>query len=330
VPVSSVGKTAGIDLPALLRLRRAIRASDADVIHTHNATAHYHAAVVCGRRRQRVLVNTRHGMGGSRSSDRRERLFSLAMGRTAAVAAVCQAAARRLVADGIVPTDIVRVVPNGIRIGEFGNVDRRDARRRLDLPEDALVVGTVGRLNWAKDHVALLQAFQVLTRSQPKSILVVIGEGEQRQALEGLTAELALQGRVRLVGDRPDIPLLLPGLDVFALSSRTEGYSVALLEACAAGLPVVATNVGGNGEIIEDGVTGLLVEQGNLTSFSGALERLSASGALRARLGSRARDWAAANASLEAMAARYERLYSDCGAASGASREQTKLASGLN
>ena len=330
VPVFSVGKTAGIDLTALMRLRRAISASDADVIHTHNATAHYHAALVCGRRLQRVLVNTRHGMGGARSSDRRERLFSLAMGRTTAVAAVCQAAARRLVADRIVPTDRVRVVPNGIRLDAFGKADRRDARRRLDLPEDALVVGTVGRLNWAKDHEALLRAFQVLARTEPKSLLVVIGEGEQRQALECLTSELALEGRVRLVGDRPDVPLLLPGLDVFALSSRTEGYSVALLEACAAGLAVVATNVGGNGEIIEDGITGLLVEQGNQASFSGALGRLLASGALRAQLGSRARAWAASNASLEAMAARYERLYADCGAASGASREQTKLASGLN
>lgn len=330
VSVVGIGKSAGVDLTALLRLRRAIRDCDADVIHTHNATAHYHAAAVSGRRGQCVLVNTRHGMGGSRSSDRRERLFSLAMGRTTAVAAVCQAAARRLVADRIVPADLVRVVPNGIRLDAFGKADWRDARRRLDLPEDALVVGTVGRLNWAKDHEFLLRAFQVLTRTEPNTFLVVIGEGEQRQALEGLTAELALEGRVRLVGDRPDVPLLLPGLDVFALSSRTEGYSVALLEACAAGLAVIATNVGGNGEIIEDGVTGLLVEQGNLTSFSGALGRLSASRSLRARLGSRARDWAASNASLEAMAERYERLYSDCGAASGASREQAKLASGLS
>jgi glycosyltransferase involved in cell wall biosynthesis len=191
-------------------------------------------------------------------------------------------------------------------------------------------VGTVGRLNWAKDHEFLLRAFQMLARTEPGSCLVVIGEGEQRPALESLTSELALEGRVRLIGDRPDVALLLPGLDVFALSSRTEGYSIALLEACAAGLAVVATDVGGNGEIIEDGMTGLLVEQGNLTSFSDALGRLGASRALRTQLGSRAREWAAANASLEVMAARYERLYADCGAASGAPREPTRLASGLN
>lgn len=326
VRVDSVGKKPGFDLAALMRLRRALGACDADVIHTHNATAHYHAAAVARRSGTAVLVNTRHGLGGTRSSDRRERLFSLALGRTAAVAAVCQAAARRFVADGIVPGALVRVVPNGIRLQAFGNADRRDARRRLDLPQEALVVGAVGRLNWAKDHAFLLRAFQELLRTAPSSFLVIVGEGEQRQALEHLTAELALVGRVKLIGDRHDVPLLLPGLDVFALSSRTEGHSVAVLEACAAGNAIVATDVGGNREIVEDGVTGLLVEQGNLASFSGALRRLAESSVLREQLGSRARDWAAANASLEAMVARYGRLYSDCGAASGSPREPVRPA----
>jgi len=330
LPVNVVRKKSGIDMTALMRLRRSLRASAADVIHTHNATAHYYAAFVTPRRGRTVLVNTRHGMGGWRTSDRRERLFSLALGRTAAVAAVCEAGATRLVADRIVPADLVRVVPNGIRLREFSSRDRRDARRRLDLPEHALVVGTVGRLNWAKDHAFLLQAFQELARKAPSAFLVIIGEGEQRPALERLTAELALEGQARLVGDRSDVPLLLPGMDIFAISSRTEGYSVAMLEACAAGIAVVATDVGGNGEIIENGITGLLVEQGNLASFSDALAQLSVSNALRAKFGSKAQEWAKANASLETMAARYERLYSDCGAVTGPVRDRTQLAPKLN
>ena len=119
---------------------------------------------------------------------------------------------------------------------------------------------------------------------------------------------------MRFLGDRADVPALLPGMDIFALSSRTEGYSIALLEACATGLAVVATDVGGNGEIIRDRVTGLLVDQGNLAAFSDALGRLAESESLRAQYGKDARDWATANASLETMAARYERMYSDCGA----------------
>ena len=94
----------------------------------------------------------------------------------------------------------------------------------------------MGRLNWAKDHAFLLQAFRKLVRARTKAFLVIIGEGEERQAIERLAHEIGIAGRVRFLGDRPDVPALLPGMDIFALSSRTEGYSIALLEACAAGL----------------------------------------------------------------------------------------------
>ena len=325
VPVVVVGKKAGIDIAAFMRLRHALGAAHADVIHTHNATAHYHVAVVAPRRREAVLVNTRHGMGSSRLSDRREKLFSLALGRTAAVAAVCQAAAARFIDDRIVPTRLMRVVPNGIRLGEFAGHDRIDARRRLGVADDAMVIGAVGRLNWAKDHVFLLQAFRNSMESVPGAVLVVIGEGEERQAIERLVRETGLAGRVRLLGDRQDVPALLPGMDIFALSSRTEGHSIALLEACAAGIAIVATDVGGNGEIIKDRVTGLLVEQGNLAIFAAALRQLSESGSLRAQYGRNAREWAAANASLEVMAAGYDRMYSECGAATRPVPDQTRL-----
>ena len=328
--VDVVGKRSGADLMALIRLRRALRAADSDVIHTHNATAHYHSAISASRRGRAVLVNTRHGMGGSGMTDRRDKLFSLAVRKTAAVAAVCQAAARRLVAEGIVPADLVRVVPNGIRLSEFGHQDRSDARRRLAVAADALLVGTVGRLNWAKDQAFLLRAFRELVRSAPSAFLAIIGEGEQREALESLAAELGLERQVRFLGDRPDVPLLLPAIDIFAVSSRTEGYSIAMLEACAAGLAVVATDVGGNREIVENGVTGLIIEQGNLASFSDALLQLALSSAQRAKLGSSAQEWATANASLELMAARYERLYLECGAVAGPARDRAQSAPELD
>lgn len=322
--VAVIGKGAGIDLPALLRLRSALKACDADVIHTHNATAHYHVAATVAWRRQTVLVNTRHGMGGARKSDRRERFFSLALGRTAAVAAVSQAAAKRLVADQIVPAGLIRVVPNGIRVDAFCRQDPRDARRRICVPEDVLLVGTVGRLNRAKDQALLLHSFCQFPWQSSAAFLAIVGEGEEREALERLAAVLGLADRVKFLGDRPDVVQLLPALDIFALSSRTEGYSVALLEACAAGIAIVATDVGGNREIVQDQVTGLLVGHGSPAAFSDALERLAQSRTLRERLGNAARAWATANASLESMAERYERLYAECGATAVSGDEQAQ------
>jgi glycosyltransferase involved in cell wall biosynthesis len=314
LPVHVVGKRFGFDVAALLRLRRQLEAADPDVVHTHNAAAHYHAVLSARRRNRAVFVNTRHGMGAQRGGDRRERFFSMSLGRTAAVAAVCQAAATRLVDEGILPAHKVRVVPNGIALDQFDQANRLEARNALATPNGMLVVGTVGRLSWAKDHAFLLRAFREFTRFGPEAMLAIVGEGEERPALEQLAVELGIRHQVRFLGDRPDVPRLLPAIDIFAVSSCTEGYSVALLEACAAGIPVVATRVGGNAEIVDDRVTGLLIDHADLPGFSEALSALAASSELRTRLGSGARAWARQNASLNAMAARYEQLYAECGA----------------
>jgi len=323
IPLRVVGKRSGFDVPALLRLRRWIGAADPDVVHTHNATAHYHAVLSARRRNRAIFVNTRHGMGGVRSGDRRERFFSMTLGRTAAVAAVCRAAAARLVEDGIVPESLVRVVPNGIALDQFDRPNRLEARRALGVPDHLLVIGTVGRLSWAKDHAFLFRAFREFVRSGPEALLAVVGEGEERAALEQLAVELGIQDMVRFLGDRHDVPRLLPAMDIYAVSSCTEGYSVAMLEACAAAVPVVATRVGGNAEIVADRVTGLLIDHADLPGYSEALGALASSSELRGRLGSGARAWARGNASLNAMAARYEQLYEDCGATGAVSAAGT-------
>ena len=250
-PVEVVGKKSGFDIGSMVRLRRALNATHADVIHTHNATAHYHVALLRRAARSYWSIPAMEWAACGWRIGAKD-CFPCALGRTAAVAAVCQAAATRFVADRIVPADVVRVVPNGIRLREFGNRDRNDARRQLGLPEDAMVIGTVGRLNWAKDHGFLLRAFHELGSRGKNAVLVIIGEGDEREAIGNLARELGLAGRVRLLGDRSDVPALLPAIDIFALSSRTEGYSIALLEACAAGIAIVATDVGGNGEIVRD------------------------------------------------------------------------------
>jgi glycosyltransferase involved in cell wall biosynthesis len=311
VPVAVVGKKAGFDVAAMLRLRRLICSGNPGIVHTHNATAHYHAALATAGCTGMTLINSRHGMGGSLASDRREKLFSIAMRRTAAVVAVCEAAAKRLADDGIVPARLIRVVPNGIRLESFRRGGRSDARRRLGVPEDALVVGTVGRLNWAKDHEFLLQAFKRMLRDEPGAFLVIVGDGELKAALTRRSLEPGLSGRVKLAGDRSDVDVLLPGFDIFALSSCTEGYSVALLEASAAGIPIVATDVGGNREIVVQGATGLLAAHGDVDGFGKALAELAGSPALRENLGRGARAWATANGSLESMKSRYDQLYAE-------------------
>jgi len=203
-------------------------------------------------------------------------------------------------------------VPNGIDVGRFAPRDEA-ARERLvatlGLPPSTRVVGTVGRLNRVKDHAGLLQAFARLQGDVPDAVLVVAGDGELRAELAALAATPALAGRVHLLGDRSDVADLLRAFDLFVMSSRSEGYSIALLEACASALPIVATDVGGNAEIVHAGENGLLLPPGDPVALADALRMLLAD-PLRARaMGQAGLEWVGREGSLAAMAARYEQLY---------------------
>jgi len=311
IGVECIGKRPGLDVWALVRLRAYLRRQRAEVIHAHNAVATYLAAIatLLGRR-SGAWVSTRHGMGEVRRESRKERLFHWAAAHYGAVVAVCEAARRQFVISGLVSSARSVVIRNGIRIDEIvvaTPAAREQARRALGLAAGAFIVGSVGRLNWAKDYGLMIAAFgRALAGSA--AMLVVVGDGAEKAPLQAAAAAAGLAERVRFLGDRSDVPAILPAFDLFCLSSRTEGYSIALLEAVSAGLAVVATDVGGNSEIIDDGVSGLLVPAGDVDALAAALTRLRGD-ELRARLAQAAQTWALRHAGVDAMVAAYLRLY---------------------
>ena len=312
VPVQACGKRAGPDFAALGRLRKALRAGRGGILHTHNAAAHYHAVLAAAGLGFSRVVNTRHGMGAGGAGARAEWLYRRAMRGTDAVAAVCRAARDAFDAQGVRPRGALLAVPNGIRLDGFASSTgerRRALARALGLGADALVVGSVGRLVPVKDHALLLDAFARVLAAEPRAALVLAGDGPARAALARQAQDLGIAARVRLLGDVDDVRTLLSGLSLFALSSRSEGYSIALLEACASGLPIVATDVGGNGEIVADRRNGLLVAHGRADAFGDALLGLLRDPPTARAMGDAGRRWAAGEASLDAMAARYARLY---------------------
>jgi glycosyltransferase involved in cell wall biosynthesis len=177
------------------------------------------------------------------------------------------------------------------------------------VPAGAFVVGTVGRLIDDKDHALLVEAFARLTARHPHARLVVVGDGERRETLATQIAGLGVRAAVLLTGNRDDVPALLPAFDVFAMTSRNESYSIALLEAAAAGLPAVASDAGGNREIVQDGSTGIVVTGRVPELFARAFESLADAPEVRARMGAQARRWVEEHGSLQAMARRYEAAY---------------------
>ncbi|SEL09470.1 Glycosyltransferase involved in cell wall bisynthesis [Pseudoxanthomonas sp. GM95] len=324
IPVHSCGKRRGLDLRAILAARRLLRQHDTEILHSHNAISHYYAVLASRGLPLRKVVNTRHGMDktravaqrGSRSrswrDDRLEWLYGKSMACTDAVVAVCEAARDEFRRRKDLPARKIVAVPNGLHVERFepGSTQaRQQLRQALGVPDNTRLAGFVGRLTWAKDHATLVRAFRLLHEQRPETALVLIGDGPLRSSLEALARSEGVAEKVFFLGDRNDIHALLRGLDLFVMSSVTEGYSVALLEACASALPIVATRVGGNPEIVRDGFNGALVAPGAPSELAAAMIDILGDQARAYEMGRAGREWVLEYGSLSTMAARYAALY---------------------
>lgn len=298
------------DLATLSKMRGQMTSHGIDIVHAHNFVPNYHAAAAMVFMRQRpVQVCTCHDMGTRLSNERLRKLFTWSLKQTSGVAMVGQQVYDRYVGDGMVAADLATTVLNGVPIERFAwSAERRaQARQSLGVSDDTLLIGAVGRLVALKNHRLLIEVLPAIAERHPKVKLVLIGGGP----LEAELRELAqAQGdRVMVLGQRTDVADLTPAFDIFAMPSLTEGLSIALLEACATRLAIVATSVGGNPEIIRDGETGLLVPPSDGPALQNALLALLDDPDRRERLARAACDWVARNASLDSLCDAYDRFY---------------------
>ena len=170
-------------------------------------------------------------------------------------------------------------------------------------------MGTVGRLDPVKDQASLVKAFATLRPTRPAALLIIVGDGPCRMELTNLVSDLGLGDRVLLLGERQDIPELMAAMDVFVLPSIAEGMSNTVLEAMATGLPVVATRIGGNPELIEDGLTGRLVPPLEMAELASGIDGYLDDAHIRALHGKASRHRAVERFDLAVMARAYENLY---------------------
>ena len=312
IPVVVGEKSRSLDFGVLGKLRRTATRGNVDIVHAHNFMPNYYAAAAMfGARRRPPLVGTCHDMGNRLSNRKLRWMYRLSLLQTSRVAMVGQQVHDRYIASGMVKPEAAETVLNGIPVRRFtGSTARRGAARSvLGLADDVPVIGCVGRMVALKNQRLLIDSMPALLRSHPALALVVIGDGPLEATLRAQAASLGVAAQVHFLGQRADVADLLPAFDIFALPSLTEGLSIALLEACATGLAVVATSVGGNPEIIRDGRTGLLVPADDGEALRAALQSLLDDAALRARLGASASEWVAANASIDALCSTYDGFY---------------------
>jgi glycosyltransferase involved in cell wall biosynthesis len=292
------------------RIAEVARRANATILHCHHYSPFVYSTIARARVPGGRLVFTEHGRLSDGPPSLKRRLVNPVLGRAgAAMFAVSSALRDSMRAEGY-PADRITVVPNGIDAGPRpAPSDRAAARRRLGLSPDHLVVGTIARLNPVKDLGTLIRAFADFRRIAENATLVIIGDGEERAQLESAVRDAALADDVLFLGERDDARALLPAFDVFANSSISEGVSLTILEAMAAELPVVATRVGGTPEVIEDGLTGLLVPARNPQALARALAHLSRGVDARRTLGARARTAVEQRFTIDRMVEHYAQVY---------------------
>lgn len=312
IKVTVGNKQGTLDRQVIKALKRACLAPRVDIVHAHNFMPGYYVATALAMTLNApTFVGSCHDMG-TRLKERKLRwLFRFALSRMASVAMVGKQVHDRYVLGGMVPPHKATTVLNGIPVGKFAQspARRAEARRRLSLAPDDLVIGCVGRLVALKNHRILLQTVPELAARHPRLKLVIVGYGEEEARLRQQAGQLGIEDRLLITGQRSDVADLLPGLDIFTLPSQTEGVSIALLEACATGLPIVATRVGGNPEIIRDGTTGMLVSPSDVPALQSALDTLLSHAERRQLLGDNARLWVTEHASTESLRLEYDQFY---------------------
>ncbi|MBI4577501.1 MAG: glycosyltransferase [Planctomycetes bacterium] len=226
-----------------------------------------------------------------------------------------QAVARHLVASEGADPARVAVIPNGIDAARFRQPPgtRERVRRSLGIPTGSPVAIQVANLNAGKGHRDLLEAAARVVVRGPRLHLLLVGEGPEAESLRRLAEGLGIGASVHLLGSRRDVPALLAAADLAVLSSHTEGFSNALLEYAAAGLPALATRVGGNAEVVVEAETGLLVPPRDPAALAGALGGLLADPPRLRALGEAARGRAEGCFSVEALVERTLTLYGSAG-----------------
>jgi glycosyltransferase involved in cell wall biosynthesis len=280
----------------------------ARVVHCHHYSPFVYASIAKLWSPQLRIVFTEHGRLSDAPPSAKRRTANRVLAHAPhGVVTVSSELKQHLVAEGF-PTGKVSVIYNGIDVGVVPGRDMR-ARVRLELgiPDEAVVVGTVARLDPVKDLETLIRAVGQQELRAPM-ILLVIGDGSERGRLEASAREVGAESFVRFLGHREDARDLLSACDLYANSSISEGISLTILEAMAAGLPVVATRVGGTPEIV-DATCGRLVPPRDPDALARTLAVLAADPVLRQRLGQEGRNRVEQRFTLERMVREYRDAY---------------------
>lgn len=310
IPVFSLNMLKGVPDPrAIWRLHKIINRFNPTILHSHLI----HAALLTRTTNyfleKPVLVST---IGSIKEGGfLHEQLFRLTDPLCDITTNVSKIAVERFIKDGLSPAEKIHYIPNCVDTNIFypQQQTRKYLRKKMQV-DDKFVWLAVGRLNIPKDYPNMLEAFKQISYESSKVILLICGQGPEQEYIEELIERLGLQNKVYLLGVRSDIADIMNIADGFVMSSAWEGMPGVLLEASATGLPIVATNVSGNSEVVLDKKSGFLVEPRNSESLAIAMQDLmSAPQYVRKEMGNIGRNYVIKNFDFQSVTPEWENLY---------------------
>ncbi|HLJ12120.1 MAG TPA: glycosyltransferase [Planctomycetaceae bacterium] len=318
VPIFELKKRAGNDLGLVFRLARLLRHERIDIVHSHNWGTLVETSLARRRARVPVHVHAERGtvLGSVEIRGLRGFLRAAAMrwavNRTSAVVSNAVAVARRAAGISGLPLETIQIIPNGLDAPAAVSASAvRETRSRWGLPQEARVVGSIGRLAEVKNFASAITAISQLSEADSNVHLLLVGDGPERTRLEDLARTLGIAHRIHFAGFHDDVNSFLAAMDVYINCSHSEGMSQSLVEAMAAGLPIIATEVGDNALLVGgERSCGVVVRPGDPEAIAAAIKMLTNDAELRGDFGRRARARFAERYSMSRMVESYEKLYS--------------------
>lgn len=312
IPVYALHKKAALDIAFLRRLTRLIRDEAPDIVHTHLWGANFWGRIAARRAGVPVIVATEHNVDVWKGWF--HRLADNILAKQSQCVIAVSEKVREFYARRGVPAERLRTIYNGIPVERYTcekEVEKQRLVSEFRSLDGCAVITTIGRLVPAKDHRTFLEALRLVAAEEKNIRAFIIGEGEEKKALEAFAREARLDETVYFTGYRSDIPRFLSASDIFVLSSTREGHPLSVLEAMASGVPVVATDAGGTAEVVVDRVTGSLVKPKDPRALAMAILDLLRNRELAGRMSEEARRTVREKFSLETMIERHERLYTE-------------------
>ncbi|MEP7702681.1 glycosyltransferase [Paraglaciecola sp. 25GB23A] len=299
----------GFDLSLIKAIRQHIKQHKIDIVHCHQYTPYIYGVFAAMLTSTKVIF-TEHGRFYPDSGTWKRKLINPILHRlTAATTSISAATKDALVIFENLPREGIEVVYNGTAALHYDDNKISQLKKYYNITEQQLCLGTIARLDPIKNHRMMLESFKIVLESGIDAKLLIVGDGEERVNIENTIITLGLKNNVILTGYEPKPQNLLAMMDIYLLSSLSEGTSITLLEAMSIGKPCIVTHAGGNPEIIDNNVVGLVTPNDDALAFAEAIISLSSDRNLMAQFGVEAKKRFNNCFSLQKMNQAYQKLY---------------------